>query len=343
MTDAVPAPSAARAPAPAPRRRLRRVAVGVLLVVVFVLTPLTAAALYTRAQVLDTDHYLDTVRPLASDPAVQDYVADRVTVELFARLGVERVLRDLLPGRTELLAPAARGAAEGYVRDALKRALDTEAFERVWVEANRVAHAQLRHLLTGEGEAALSGRADDGAISIDLAATARLLSRRLAANGIDVSPRLLGVSGRITIYRFDDLYRARRAVRLLNRSAFALPVLLVVCAAGAVVVAVDRRRAGLGVGIAVVAGAGLLAAALAFGRDRYLDGATTVGMPLDAAGALYDALLRPLVTSVRIALLVGLALIVVALVLGVVQRTIARRSRSRDDGGPGPQPAQQTS
>jgi hypothetical protein len=35
-----------------------------------------------RSEVLDTDHYVATVAPLASDPAIQAEIADKVTQQI---------------------------------------------------------------------------------------------------------------------------------------------------------------------------------------------------------------------------------------------------------------------
>ncbi len=310
---------------------LRRIGAAILLVVVFLAAPVTAVTLYTRNQVLDTDRYVETVEPLASNPAVQAYVADRLTREVFARLEVEQRARRLLPGPTDVLAGPLRNAAEARVRDAVEAALRTEMFTRVWAEANRAAHAELRHLLTGEGRGALVGR-DDGAISVDLSEALVRLRTHLGAVGIDVPSNLtLGISGRVTIYRFDDLYRARRAVRALNRAAYVFPVVLALAAVGAVLLLPNRRRAVVATAVALIAGMGLLGVGLAVGRGVYLDGAVDHGMPRDASAALYDTLARRLVTSVRVTLIAGVAVIVVALLAGVVIRVVGSRRRTGHD------------
>jgi len=331
-----PSPGSATPPGGSGRRRhvLRRIGAAILLVVVFLAAPVTAVTLYTRNQVLDTDRYVETVEPLASNPAVQAYVADRLTREVFARLEVEQRARRLLPGPTDVLAGPLRNAAEARVRDALEAALRTEMFTRVWAEANRAAHAELRHLLTGEGRGALVGR-DDGAISVDLSEALVRLRTHLGAVGIDVPSNLtLGISGRVTIYRFDDLYRARRAVRALNRAAYVFPVVLALAAVGAVLLLPNRRRAVVAAAVALIAGMGLLGVGLAVGRGVYLDGAVDHGMPRDAAAALYDTLARRLVTSVRVTLIAGVAVIVVALLAGAVIRVAGSRRRTgRDASG----------
>jgi hypothetical protein len=63
-----------------PRRRRWRTVVAVLLIVLgCVLAPLAGVAVWARNQVTNTDRYVATVAPLASDPAIQNAVADKIT------------------------------------------------------------------------------------------------------------------------------------------------------------------------------------------------------------------------------------------------------------------------
>jgi hypothetical protein len=72
------------APPAAPRvRRWRPVVATLLIVVGCVLAPLSVVAVWTRSQVTDTDRYVATVAPLARDPAIQQAIADQVTVQVW--------------------------------------------------------------------------------------------------------------------------------------------------------------------------------------------------------------------------------------------------------------------
>ena len=65
-----------------------RTAVAALLVtLVAVLAPCTIAARWAHDEVTDTDRYVETVAPLADDPAIQAAVTRRVTDEILRRLG----------------------------------------------------------------------------------------------------------------------------------------------------------------------------------------------------------------------------------------------------------------
>jgi hypothetical protein len=60
-----------------------------LIVVGCVLAPLAGVAVWARNQVTNTDRYVRTVAPLASDPAIQTAVADQITAQVFTYLDVQ--------------------------------------------------------------------------------------------------------------------------------------------------------------------------------------------------------------------------------------------------------------
>src|SRR5689334_24452350 len=63
-------------------RRARYAGATVLLVLTLLLAPLALVATWVHDQVADTDRYVQTVAPLASDPAVQGVVIDRVVAQV---------------------------------------------------------------------------------------------------------------------------------------------------------------------------------------------------------------------------------------------------------------------
>ena len=61
---------------PVSRQRWRTILAVLLIVVGCVLAPLAGVAVWARNQVTNTDRYVRTVAPLASDPAIQTAIAD---------------------------------------------------------------------------------------------------------------------------------------------------------------------------------------------------------------------------------------------------------------------------
>src|SRR5436190_8123760 len=155
-------PTAPREPVAEPPRKprlWRRFCVAVLLILGFVLTPVAVLVTYAKTQVLDTDRYVATVKPLASHPAIQNYVADTITTNLLAQVDVkayvnqalqalpaEGQLLQRLPGQgaaSQALAGPISSAVQNFVHQAALRVVQSSQFQRIWEAANRTAHAQM--------------------------------------------------------------------------------------------------------------------------------------------------------------------------------------------------------
>lgn len=87
-------------PPPRPRQRWRSLVATLLIVIGCILAPLAGVAVWAKSQVTDTDRYVATVAPLASDPAIQNAVADKVTAADQVRL----VFSNGVCGRTGICA-----------------------------------------------------------------------------------------------------------------------------------------------------------------------------------------------------------------------------------------------
>lgn len=87
-------------PPPRPRQRWRSLVATLLIVIGCILAPLAGVAVWAKNQVTDTDRYVATVAPLASDPAIQNAVADKVTAADQVRL----VFSNGVCGRTGICA-----------------------------------------------------------------------------------------------------------------------------------------------------------------------------------------------------------------------------------------------
>ena len=83
-------------PPSAPERRgvWRPIVVAVLLVLVGLLAPMAVVASWAHDEISDTGRYVETVTPLASNAAVQNAIADRITLEIFNRLNVKAITQD---------------------------------------------------------------------------------------------------------------------------------------------------------------------------------------------------------------------------------------------------------
>ena len=313
-----------------PGRRTSQVWVAVLLVLGMVLTPVSILALYLRDEIGDTGRYVQTVRPLSSSPAIQAYVADQITKELFARVDVNSYVKDALPERAQVLAAPLGGALQSFVRAATLRAVQTPQFQKLWVDANRIAHAQLVNVLTGGHSTAISATSN-GAVQLDLSALTKRVSEDLQSSGIDAFSSLpVGkVSGTITLFQSKDLYKVRNAVGIVNTLAWVLPFVVFGAFGGAIFLSRSRRRGFVLAALAFTLGALILALFLFVARGVYLNAATNNGLPYDAAATVYDTLLRFLHDAIRTVIAFSVAVLIAVFFAGPSRLAVWFRARVR--------------
>lgn len=331
------------APPAAPPRRPHNFWANVCFVVATILVPVSILAMFVKAEVTDSSRYVDTVAPLATEPPIQSYVADRVTTRLFEEVDVEQYVREALPDRAQRLTGPIANGFEGFTREATTRILESEQFERLWVEANQLAHEQMVKLLTDKGENVDVSRG--GEVKVDLSGVAEQVQQRLSERGVDLFERIPTerLSTEVTVFRSEGLYRARRLVGALETAAFVLPVLTIALFGLAIWLSQSRRRGFVKAAIGLTLGVGLLAAVLAIGRTLYLDAAVDGGIPEDAAAAVWDTILRFLHTSIRNVLLIGIVVVLAVFLAGpsrpavgfrrLVQRGVDRLGAQTDRAG----------
>lgn len=103
-----------------------------------------------RRNVLNTDKWVETVGPIAEDPAVQQRLGNWMTTELMGAIDPEAFFESVLPERGQALAAPLTSAVEGFVDDHVNDFLASDTFQRLWVEVNRRAHARAVDVLEGD-------------------------------------------------------------------------------------------------------------------------------------------------------------------------------------------------
>jgi hypothetical protein len=309
------------------RQRWRTIVAVLLIVVGCVLAPLAGVAVWARNQVTDTDRYVATVAPLASDPAIQQAITDQITNQVFTYIDVQGLTTQAVDALTErgslpprlagqlqaLAAPIANGI-QSFTRTQVAKIVQSQAFADAWVQANRLAHAELVKALTGEGGGAITVKNDT--VSINLAAFIQTVKQQLVASGFTLAERIPAVNASFVLFQSEDITRARSAFNLLNTLGNWLPVIALILLAIGVYVAKDHRRALIGAGLGVAVGMLLLALGLAIFRSVYLDAVPANVLPHDAAAVLYDTIVRFLRAGLRTILVLGLVVAAGAFLTG---------------------------
>ena len=260
----------------------RRTVVAALVVLACIVLVASVVGIWARRNFLDTGRFVDRAGPLIEEPAVQEALAFRLTEQLMTLIDPEELFAEALPERGQILAVPLANAVEGFVRDRVESFIASDAFERLWVGAIRIAHEGAVRVLKGESEAVTTG---DGQITLNLlpvinavlakitAASPEILGREVDLPDVSVDEipdkaiaRLedaLGVDlgddfGQFTVYDQGKLAAAQDAIDLFDRLVVVLLPLGLVLAGLTLWLSRRRRRtllqlsAGLALGMVLI-------------------------------------------------------------------------------------------
>ncbi|MFJ2937060.1 hypothetical protein ACIO8G_30380 [Streptomyces sp. NPDC087219] len=314
---------------PAPRHRGRSFLAAVLIVIGCLLVPLGIVAAWTSDIVGDTDRYVSTVAPLASDADVQAAVANRVTGAVMEHIDLEDLLEGVAPEQRPLLAKALgklggslESAVRSFVHDKAQDVVASDAFETVWTDANRAVHTSVVRALTGSGDGAVQIKNDT--VTVDLAPVIDRVKERLVDSGLTVAGKIPEIHTDFTVVKSDDIGKVKTGFRLLQVMGLWLPVLAVLLVVAGVLLSTHRRRTVIASAIGVAVAALVLGIALTVFRTVYLNALPdTVSQP--AAGSVYDALIHFLRTTVRMVVTLGLVVALAAWLTGPSRPAVVTR------------------
>ncbi|MFJ1969099.1 hypothetical protein ACIO93_10560 [Streptomyces sp. NPDC087903] len=315
---------------------------GSVLLILFaaLLALLSVVAVWANSIVRDTDRYVATVGPLASDPDVQKAVTNRVTAAVLAQVDVDALVKQLTDAASQKGVPprAAEllGNLDGPIENGLKqlvsstveRVVTSSAFETVWVNGNRRAHAALDKALTGEANGAVSLK--NNQVAIDVGPIVAQVKEQLVSAGFSPAAKIPAVHTNFVVFESKDVGKIKSYLRVLQIMGAWLPLIALLIAAAGVYVAFNRRHALIGAALAVFVAMLVLGISLTVMRDVYLDHLPP-GTSEAAAGSVYDALVKFLRAGVRALAAVALFTAVGAFLAGpsriaVLTRTGCRRS-----------------
>jgi hypothetical protein len=243
--------------------RGRRWLVRTLVALGAVLSVASIFAVWANRQLLDTDNWVATSKPLLADEEIQKALAGFLVGQLYSRVDVRGQIAAALPERVRGLAGPLAAELRQVAERAARRLLDSRQAQGLWEQANRRAHRAFLKILDSP--------TDEGAVTIDLRALLRALVERLGLSAqlerISGIPLRVGVTlppdaGRLVIVAPKKLVVTRQAADAIGKLAVVLPLLALAAFAAATALARGRRRRTVGAVALCLVGAGLLVLAL---------------------------------------------------------------------------------
>ena len=290
-----------------------------LIILACILAPLSVVSVWANDFIADTDRYVATVAPLATDPAVQGAVTDQVTTLITKQVDLPTLVKSvtgLLPSSglgsnaatalNALSGPIVSGITS-FIHTAVAKVVDSPAFATVWTEVNRTAHASAVKALTGEGGGAVQLSGND--VNIDLAPVIAQVKAQLVSSGFGLADNIPTVHTSFTVLTSDSVPKVKTGFKLLQIAGNWLPIATVVIGAAGVLLAIRRRNALIGVSLGIALGMVILGIILDVGRT-YVIGQLPANASEPAATVVIDALLHFLRVTIRTC---GVLAVVIAL------------------------------
>jgi hypothetical protein len=285
------------------------------------LAPLAVVAHWAQRELTDADVYLATVVPLGTDPAVQSALENTITDAVMTRIDVPSLVQGASTALEEqgleraaqaltLLEGSITDGIEGFVRETAAKVVESDAFETLWREANRVAHEQMVAVMQGE-EGNILQLSEEGALTVELSGIIEEVKAALVDAGLAVASKIPEVDASFTIVQNAELVRLQNAYDAVVLLGTWLPWLSIGLIAAGVLTAMRRARALMVAGLALAGSMVVLGLGLTIVRSLYLNALAGQVEGLDAAEVVFDQLVTFIRSSLRT---VGVAGLVVALV-----------------------------
>lgn len=333
------------------RGRARSLATALLTLLACLAIIVTVPAGWTYRTIFNTGAFVDRVTPIGFDPAVTPVLSDRLTTQIFGLIDVEAIVAEALPPRGQILAGPLTGGIEDFVRGKVDGVLSSDRFRDRWIQANRFAHTQIVAVLRNESEIVdtAGGRVVLNLLPVVNEALQSIESQAAGlfqkdvdlpeVTGGEVPDRAreaissaLGVEvptdfGEIVVFESDRLGAAQDAVSFFDRAIVFLVILTLVLIALALWMSRRRRRTllqlvvGSMVGIVVVRRLALWVEDEVVALAQRPDGER-------ALGAITDQVFGSFFTVTLIVIIVGLAIVAIALITGPYGWAVTTRTKS---------------
>ncbi len=286
----------------------RRISAWVLVVLASLLIPISVIAVWAINTVTNTDKYVETMAPLATNPVIQQGLAKRTTDKLFAHTDVQSRITKVLPKAAKPVVAPIVAQVHTYVEGLALKVFESPKFAKLWDSLNRQSHSAVINTLTGKQTPLQQKLAKGGQIALNLSPALDNVISKLDARGITFFDPLRTVSNQsvtFTVVSKEQVSKFSGLFNLILKFKWIIPVIALVLAILSVALAIERRKALVRLGVGVALMSLLVLGALSAGRGIFIGQAAGGGFNSQGAAAVWDTVLRFLKTDLRWTLVIS--------------------------------------
>jgi hypothetical protein len=286
----------------------RRISAWVLVVLASILIPVSVISVWAINTVTNTDKYVETMAPLATNPVIQEGLATRATDALFSTHIVQNKVTQALPKSAKPLVAPLMAQLKTYVQGYALKVFESPQFAKLWDTLNRHSHTAVINVLTGKQTPAQKKLATAGQIAINVSPALNQVITDLDQRGITFFDPLRSVSTNsvhFTVVSKQQVSKFSGLFNLILKFKWIIPVVALVLAILAVALAMERRKTLVRVGVGVALMSLLLLGILSVGRGIFVGQAAGGGFNAQGASAVWDTVLRFLKANLRWTVLIS--------------------------------------
>ncbi|MFA7323056.1 MAG: hypothetical protein WC005_01730 [Candidatus Nanopelagicales bacterium] len=291
----------------------RSIASLLIFVIAMLLTPVAVIGHWGHRTVTDTEQYLATVGPLASDPVIQQAISDEVTKALVAKIDTETLVSQFLgnfvknPMLTDKLSAPIAAGVNGLIGQAVLRLIESPAFETIWLKTNEAAQRSAVALLEGKPSGIIQTNGDK--VVLDTTSLLVAVQQKLVESGLSVADNVTipSTGHQITLFETNLLPQLQLIYQFTSPVLQWLPLLVAALFALSIALARRRPRTVLTLGVVLAATALVLLFAMSFAQTATQVQLTSNGLGL-ALGAFWTTFFAYLMNSLQAVLLLGVVI-----------------------------------
>lgn len=304
---------------------LRRVVAALLIIVASLLAPFAVGALWADRTITETDTFVETLSPLADDPAVQQAVATEVSTALIDGIDAQARVSEALSRLNgplagvrpdSAIAEAIASGINGAIESGVTSYTQSDRFGDAWMAIATLLQQQFVKLINRDtADAAVT--LQDGQIVLDTKVAVEKVQAQLVERGVPFADKIEVPGREVVLADAPNLQIAADALGIFLPVASWLWLVVLLMFVLGIALWRPRARGVLWTGLGLMLGGGLLYVGLNLGQAQLVSQA-----PADFADVLASVsttMLRFLVNATLVMICLGIALVIAGWLAGATK------------------------